>query len=1071
MVLAAPRPTLRTREARALRRVASRGLSALLLLALASGAGCQRPAPAVAVGAPVGEAAARVRHAGVGAFEDPTVGNPRLVPEHIDPGALSDAAPDGALRGVVAGYRVLVASDGAVRVSEDRLSAVPASSLAIPARLGGGHLFVVGTTVLRADSWLSEARPVYAARAPIQRVFAGLDRVYLRTARGHVAIDAATGATRDLGPYPPGPELFAYGATDGWRAAALSNLSGLVATGDAGATWRRVEAGFQVRDVTLTPLGKLVVTGVERGRAVAAELREHDELVRVAPDAPSGAALRRGSARSDSGGGRPSARPEVRVFGPRPLLAAIEDGWPLTDGVALVARDGALGRVRLSDGALVEAVPDAFPLSPARCRGVSLTRPAAKGAFGFVCGEPRGRTDLYAYNPLAGRLVLLRRFDSPRVVLSSGNGALAVRGACGVDVVDPPKQQTYCILDHGDRFREVRVRGDVGSERVAVLANRSVAILSPPVASVASGGELGTARLTLLDARGEAKTVALSFPRLDANVARALRFGVWLDPVEERRPGVLGAWVDAGGSVVGLEIGVDGAVKVGQHVREAGFPTVSGRYGLGYTNARRLYETSDGGMTWRSEEVPEPLVPLAKVASRAVGPIGAAAAGWLRVGWGVGSNATGESKSPHVEEVPARATSPLSLECDALAPSPSLPAASGAPKPRVPPAHSGPMVRPQPLHGLLSSSYGGSTAAVRELTPFFATAPPKVREGEHAALNTAVFESLSQLPRSRALAHVYVWGPQTPTREPDATTRLLVRWLSPFDGYADVHSTAPTPLPASLLEAMRAPTPSFSHAYTHYSTQWKVAVSDDGRHALLASRLGGVGLRLWELESGRGPIEVRSADGADVPELESVVRVEGRWVIAVARSGTAVDPDAGSDLLVIDGGVARRLARVPRAGTGARRVGRLARRTDGRAVGYVLEASGAASRGSPERWVVAVDLETGAVGGPTLLGDPEYADVALGACVGDEPGYVLEVPLSAGLRIRLGGGRLATLSNALGRVRISPGRACVEAAAGNVVGDGAFVVRKGPAVAKRGGLPVGAVWGNLRYPLACSVVQ
>src|SRR5207253_10563082 len=84
----------------------------------------------------------------------------------------------------------------------------------------------------------------------------------------------------------------------------------------------------------------------------------------------------------------------VRIFGKRPLAAAIEDGWPLTDGTAVVARDGALGRVRLSDGALTEVAHGAFSLKPSRCHPVSLTRPNAIGAFGFVCGEPRGTTVL-----------------------------------------------------------------------------------------------------------------------------------------------------------------------------------------------------------------------------------------------------------------------------------------------------------------------------------------------------------------------------------------------------------------------------------------------------------------------------------------------------------------------------------------------------------------------------------------------------------------------------------------------------------------------------------------------------
>src|SRR5262249_37773069 len=116
---------------------------------------------------------------------------------------------------------------------------------------------------------------------------------------------------------------------------------------------------------------------------------------------------------------------------------AIEDGWPLTDGTAVIARDGSLARVRIADGVLTEVVRDAFPLKPAHCHPMSLTRPNAVGAFGFVCGGPRGAPGIYADEPMRGRLQEIKRFDKPRVVSSSGNGALAVRGPCAEDA-DPP---------------------------------------------------------------------------------------------------------------------------------------------------------------------------------------------------------------------------------------------------------------------------------------------------------------------------------------------------------------------------------------------------------------------------------------------------------------------------------------------------------------------------------------------------------------------------------------------------------------------------------------------------------
>ncbi|NVL83909.1 hypothetical protein, partial [Escherichia coli] len=99
-------------------------------------------------------------------------------------------------------------------------------------------------------------------------------------------------------------------------------------------------------------------------------------------------------------------------------------------------------------------------------------------------------------------------------------------------------------------------------------------------------------------------------------------------------------------AMLGIEIAIDGKATPGQFIRDAGMPFVSGRYGFGWTPSRRGFETIDGGMTWTSLELPEPLVPLAKVERRACGPVGCLAAGWLRVGWG-------EAKKPPVPAAPA----------------------------------------------------------------------------------------------------------------------------------------------------------------------------------------------------------------------------------------------------------------------------------------------------------------------------------------------------------------------------------------------------------------------------------
>ncbi len=1030
----------------------------------------------------------------MGAFEDPTVRGARLVPEKLDPSVLTGTEPDGSKRGILAGFRVLAMPDGAILVSDDRLAQTPQSALAVPPRLGGGYLHLVGQTLLRSESWLSEVKPIYVAGTNVHRVFAGLDRVYVRTQQGHVAIDARTGAVKELGPFPPGPQLVSYGARDGWRAAAIGDLVGLMTTDDAGATWRKLDLGIDPRSVSVNDSGKLIVSGLDGSRGMASfELREGGQSVRIG-QAPRPGANTKKSKFADKNRDRdrePELEPEVddaaikppevRAFGPRPLLAALEDGWPLTDGVALVARDGALARVRLEDGAMLEAVPGAFPLSPARCHGISLTRPEAKGAFGFVCGEPRGRTDLYAYDPAKGKLALLRRFDKPRVVVSSGNGALAVRGSCAPgDVAEVDKQRTYCVLDYQNRFREVHVRGDVGNERLTVLADRRIAILSPP------SGEVTTARLTLLEASGAARTIPLVFPRVAADVARALRYGVWLEGVEERRPGVLGAWVDAGGSVLGLEIGIDGNVKVGQYVHDAGFPTVAGRYGFGYTNARRLFETSDGGMTWQSVEAPEPLVSLSKVTSRAVGPLGAAGAGWLRVGWGPREkkNEKNESAAPEAARPKPRAIPSLNLLCEPMAPTPKIPPSEHEPSPKAAKPASGgkgvPTIRLGGVNGGPFSPFGGGPfgGGMRfpsDLTPFYASAPPKIHDGERPMLNTDIYDSFDHIARGAPLGKVYGWGPKTP--DPDPQSRFQVRWLSPFDGYGEVHSTAPSALPAAILEAMRGGTAGMygSSFPGVYNSTWIFGGGDDGAHAMVGTRSNNrQGVTLWELEADRGPLTVRRSDGEDFGEIESVVRVQGKWVVSTQDLQNSTSGIANTLLFVIDGGTARPLARIPRASGSdtARLGGKLARRSDGRGVGYLVDASGPGSRGQTERWVLPVDLESGALGEPMSLGAADYSDHPPTVCAGEEPGYIVDLPFSPNaLRFRTPSGNTQSLTSSLVRMRLSSTQACLEAAAGTVTAsDDKPVSGHGKPGGRAGNstLRVTAFWSGMRYPLSCT---
>ena len=310
----------------------------------------------------------------------------------------------GGVRTLQSGVRLVNLPNGAVMSADEAFPATPKTVVEVPDRMGGGFLYLLGSsTVWRSDRWLGHARPLFDSGEPLNDVIVGLDRIYLESAKGsEQAIDPRNGGLLDLGAWPPAPYVGAYAAMDGWRAVAAADLRGIVATFDAGASWHALPISLQATEIRAFGSG-VVVSGIDASRApVSYEVRPDGQVARLAA---STTAL-------PTSNGSPTD-PTAKPFGDRPLLAAVEDGWPLNDGTVVVARDGALARVKLDDGVVLEQASNAYPLRPSRCHAIAF----GDGA-GFVCGEPRGRSAIYRYE--SGKMVEARHFDSPRLVLASG---------------------------------------------------------------------------------------------------------------------------------------------------------------------------------------------------------------------------------------------------------------------------------------------------------------------------------------------------------------------------------------------------------------------------------------------------------------------------------------------------------------------------------------------------------------------------------------------------------------------------------------------------------------------------
>jgi hypothetical protein len=226
------------------------------------------------------------------------------------------------------------------------------------------------------------------------------------------------------------------------------------------------------------------------------------------------------------------------------------------------------------------------------------------------------------------------------------------------------------------------------------------------------------------------------------------------------------------------------------------------------------------------------------------------------------------------------------------------------------------------------------------------------------------------------------------------------------------------------------------------------------------------------------------ADGEPFGEIEAFARAAGRWFFAASVSGGQAAP--ATAIWQVDGAVARELARVPRAGLGeGGRAGgsRIARRSDGRAIGLVVDGQATAERPTSVRWVIPIDLESGQLGEPESLGYTDFAGRTLDACTDDLVGWVLDTPVilgssgSASIRVRVpqGAGSIHSVS---ARMRLTGSRACIERIAGTYDGQSperaAQLLRpggslRGAPVLRPGELLATAVSAQTRYALKCTL--
>jgi hypothetical protein len=957
-----------------------------------------------------------------------TVGPAHLVPD------IGPAVP------VVAGMRILDHPDGSVERAQEILPNAAGHLLALPSRLGGGLLIFAAsgstTQFWRARGFLDRLEPLAEVWGQVIEVVAGFDRIYARFDTGEFkAIDTGSGKQLSLEPLPRATRIGLLAFADGWRAIAVVDFRGALATFDAGNSWLPV------------PL---------EGRGVAQiSVRQGDFVLENQRDrwllGPSGELAKDDShadpARRQSSAPAPDLRPGPRWQGSeallafsesygiarRPLRAAVEDGWPVFseggEDSAIVAQAGDLYRIGLASGSVRQWRSDAFRPEDAICHSVVLAQ-----GLGFVCTSKSGGTAIYAFEPPFGAREIIR-YASPRLVVSSGNGGLVVRGRCERDVgTMAAERDAFCFIWPSGSPRDVLVPRESHPPAAEV---RPIALRDGRAAFLVSLGKKGDPELLLSRGDGFA-SVPLSVVRSPVRIQEAS----WLEGFEEREPGVLAGWLLLGSELRGVRIHLDGKVEVGRSGAHVERTVVSGRFGLDWGRLGRGAETTDGGMTWIPIDLP-PEFSQSKHPVAACGPVGCVHEGWLRVGWGVG---VAPDLAPAPAPKPSRvALSPargISLRCEPTGEVagfvsgtssgpvashrwPPLPGSSGTSmmSPVLPLAlggHASPRVVPAGKSSAApSGSSGGAQASSGfSWTPFRGTPPPSLQPRDIG------LEAGTDAPVTMQ-ARVYAWGPRG---EPWArSARVQAR----FDDRFELHGTRASAVTGALWpdEDRAADALGLLPAHT---VNWGALLDPSGQAAVLFAQQGAGRAELYGAAPGEPLVAWRSADGSSLPVPTSAVRVGPSWFFL---SSTMTATTWATAVFRVDSGVARRLARLSRVPVpGGEYAPKLMRRARGEGLGLLVQGAPGFDQMIRDWYVLPLDPDEGELGDPVRLVGSDLEGQVPPRCPGDADGWMVNTDLSLSPAVRVVGPALASLSAIELRLRLGPGTVCVDAMAARAEG-------------------------------------
>src|SRR5260221_9381054 len=261
-------------------------------------------------------------------------------------------------------------------------------------------------------------------------------------------------------------------------------------------------------------------------------------------------------------------------------------------------------------------------------------------------------------------------------------------------------------------------------------------------------------------------------------------------------------------------------------------------------------------------------------------------------------------------------------------------------------------------------------AAASQWTSFRGIAPPVLRRDEkglEAAIDTSQ-------------ARIYVWG----TKGADwfRNGHVMVR----FDDRFDLAGTRTTAITPALWSDEEKAADALGLSTGQPPMSWSALLDVSGQAAVIVGQRVGR-IDLYGAAQGEPVVAWKDAAGGPlaVPLPGSVVRIEGTWFFLGSPPGPASNT---TTIYRVDGGVVRRLARLPRV-QGEPSPPRLTRRVRGRGLGLLIRGVPGFDQGMRDWYVLTVNEETGELDEPVRLYGSDLEGRMAARCAADEDRWLV----------------------------------------------------------------------------------